>query len=272
MQWFPTRLDGLAFDLAKLSRRLRRPVDCRFIEALDLVVQDYMLRQPMPFVLQIGANDGSDHASSLIRKHGLPGLLVEPLPGIFRKLVNSCAGQPQLHFANCLISDRDGEVLFHTVRSDLNLPAWVSEVASLDRRWVVKILSGWRRSHPELGLPANLDLAIEPLRLPAITVRTLMDMHSIAGIDLLIIDTTGHDFEILKSFPFERTQPAIIQFEHSLLSPSDQHASYRLLAGRGYGFLQVGVDTIAYRGPIVERKRGPGASLPGRRLEAEGAG
>jgi FkbM family methyltransferase len=173
---------------------------------------------------------------------------VEPLPGIFRQLVAAYADQPQLQFANCVISDKDADAVFYTVRSDLDVPAWVSEVASLDRRHVSKILWGWSKSHPELGLPANPDLAIEPVRLPASTISTLMQTHSIGDVDLLIIDTMGFDFEILKLFPFERTRPAIIQFEHSLLSPSDQQAAYRHLAERGYGFVQVTVDTIAYRG------------------------
>lgn len=74
------------------------------------------------------------------------------------------------------------------------------------------------------------------------TVKTLLLKYAIKKIDLLVIDTMGFDFEILKMFPFDTIKPSIIHFEHSLLSPEDQISCFKQLTTLGYGLTQVAVD------------------------------
>ncbi len=80
-------------------------------------------------------------------------------------------------------------------------------------------------------------------------------LHTIKQIDLLVIDTVGFDFEILKMFPFDTIKPSIIHFEHSLLSSEDQISCFRLLTILGYGLTQVSVDTIAYLNAPIRQGR-----------------
>ena len=54
---------------------------------------------------------------------------------------------------------------------------------------------------------------------------TLLDRHHVKKIDLLQIDVEGYDYELLKSFNFERIKPQLIRYEHRHL---------KLAAGGGY--------------------------------------
>jgi len=82
--------------------------------------------------------------------------------------------------------------------------------------------------------------------LPSITIRSALAKHNIAKVDLLVIDTMGFDFEILRMFPFDQCKPAIIHFEHQLMPIADQQSCFLYLANLGYGLTQVAQDTIAY--------------------------
>jgi hypothetical protein len=49
-----------------------------------------------------------------------------------------------------------------------------------------------------------------------------------------VIDTEGHDWEILRAFDFTRFHPALVMFEHQHLSANDKAAAYALLKTQGY--------------------------------------
>ena len=65
---------------------------------------------------------------------------------------------------------------------------------------------------------------------------TLLERHGISRIDLLVIDTEGHDFEILRALDFTRFRPVLLMFEHQHLSANDKAAAYALLETHGYKF------------------------------------
>ena len=242
-------VNSLGYNFAKVSKVIRKPIDnYPFIDLLDLVIEDYIRQNQDVFLIQIGANDGNDNIRRLVQKYHWQGVLVEPQPHVFKRLVDNYAGEPQLSFENSAIAQRDGTITLYTFRDDdIPLPSWFHESASFERQRLVSFLNYWRRVDKALNLPKDADRVIKATSLPALSVTTLLKKYGIAKVDLLVIDTVGFDFEIIKMFPFDVIKPGIIHFEHSLLSLSDQEACFKYLAALGYSFAQVMVDTIAYR-------------------------
>ncbi len=227
--------------------KIRPSVELPHIDILDLVLQNCMQQNSDLFFVQIGANDGktADPVTELIHRYRLRGLLVEPQPKMFKRLVENYQDHPQLAFENSLIAAQNGTENFYAIRDDgqYKLPMWCYQIASLDRDKMLDLLSGQKQ---DLHLPADIESLIETIPLPALTFQTLLEKHQVRQVDLLVIDTIGYDFEIIKMIPFDQIKPAIINFEHSLLSLDDRKECFEYLAHLGYSLIQVSVDTIAY--------------------------
>lgn len=224
--------------------KIRQPIDYPYIDMLNLVLQDYMQQEPDIFFVQIGANDGMsiDPITTLVKKYHWRGLLVEPQPHMFKKLVENYQGEEQLTFENSALFNHDGTATFYIVREEEpKLPIWCYQIANLNRDRVVAMLAKGKED-----LPDNVETLVEAINVPAVTFKTLLSKHNINKLDLLVIDAIGYDYEIIKMIPFDLIKPSIISFEHTMLSPNDKEECFKYLASFGYSFAQVAVDTIAY--------------------------
>jgi FkbM family methyltransferase len=239
-----------AFGYAILKRsQVGSPIEYPFLNSLELILQNYLQHNPDLVFMQIGSHDGSsaDPICHLVQQYHWRGLLVEPQPAVFEQLKQTYQHEPQLIFENALIGYEDGLATLYTIRDDnSSLPFWLSQSASLNREIVKSTLCYWKQTRKLEAIPDDYESLIEEVLLPSITVKTVLSKHNIAGVDLLIIDTMGFDFEILKMFPFETCKPAIIHFEHLMMPVADQQACFQFLANLGYGLTQVAQDTIAY--------------------------
>jgi hypothetical protein len=120
---------------------------------------------------------------------------------------------------------------------------WCYQIANLDRNRILALLADQKKN---MNLPQDIETLIEAINVPSFTFKTLISKHNVKKLDLLVIDTLGYDFEIIKMIPFDVVKPPIINFEHTLLSLDEQEACFKYLTGHGYSFAQVGVDTVAY--------------------------
>jgi FkbM family methyltransferase len=180
------------------------------------------------FFVQIGAFDGrmGDPLYRLVTRNRWRGVLVEPQAEAFEQLRQNYAGHPQLQFFNVAVGSFDGEVTFYTRKSGS------VQHASVRRHLLIT---------PGHGAGEILERKV-----PCWTPGTLLAHASApASIDLLQIDTEGHDYEIIRAIDFARVKPTIIRFEHQLLSRHDFDAALRLLAAQGYRFLLEDRDTTA---------------------------
>ncbi|MEM9264725.1 MAG: FkbM family methyltransferase [Cyanobacteria bacterium P01_F01_bin.13] len=217
------------------------------VDIFDLVINDYLRssgKDSSEFnFVQIGAHDGvwCDPINNYVKKYHWHGLLVEPQLNAFKKLVENYTDEPQLKFENALILNQDKEnVSLYTVRHEEGNEALfkLAYMARLDRDSLVRELSNF-------GLK-NADSLVEAIKVPALTIPTLLDKHNIRTLDLLVIDTEGYDFEILKMFDLSKIRPAIIQLEIVHLSAEDKDACFAYLASHGYRTATVVFDAIAY--------------------------
>jgi hypothetical protein len=81
-----------------------------------------------------------------------------------------------------------------------------------------KGISSFSREHlVQCAIPEE---NIEKVSVKAMKYEDLIRVYGIDSLDVLIIDTEGYDYELLKSFPFEVFMPSIIHFEHNMSSSS----------------------------------------------------
>lgn len=207
------------------------------IDILDLAIRDLMSRQPDIFFLQIGAHDGVsyDPINSYVRQFHWKGLLVEPQPAIFKKLTENYGGEKQLLFENSAVAQHDGMIELHCFEN-----ASAEDHASM--------LASTHKHYLQFNGDSHRG-ALKTIRIPALTLDSLLSKHRIDRIDLLQIDTEGFDFEIIKMIDFNRIKPEIIHFENNFLNRFQKSECSRILSTQGYSLLNLGIDTVAYLQP-----------------------
>lgn len=203
---------------------------------LEMAVQSQLLERPEFFFVQVGANDGSrdDPMCELVRRHELKGLLIEPLPDMFERLKLNYQDSPQLMFENAAVSRKSGLQPIYRVKPGTQVPDWLHGSASFNRSLLA-------RHTDAMGLPD----VIEELQVPALGLAELLSRHHVDACDLLLIDTEGYDFEVLKMAFEIGLRPALIYFEHVHLSVDDIDESQNALVAAGYRFMQCGINTLA---------------------------
>jgi FkbM family methyltransferase len=191
--------------------------------------------------VQIGSNDGEqlDPLRREILSRTWTGLMVEPVPYVFRRLVANYGHLSRITLANVAIADHDGTAtLFHLPESDdPELWEWYHALASF-RRDVVA-------AHEHL-IP-DIAKRIEPLDVPCLTFDSLCRSYGLANVDLVQIDTEGFDFEIIKEIDLDVYRPLVLMFEHLHFDEPTRRACRDHLRAHGYEDLSNGMDTLCLR-------------------------
>jgi len=204
------------------------------IDVFDLVVNQVAPMTPDFFFIQIGANDGisEDPIRDYVMKYHWRGVLIEPLPDMFRELVANYAGETQLIFENAAIAIEDGTISLFTL-DDPTRDRSANRSTSLLKDHLVRSF--------------GKDAPIKELRVPALSLASLFSKHEISKVDLLQIDAEGFDYDIIKMFDFARMKPTVIQFEHASMSGPRQRETWGYLANLGYSLTKTSVlDTLAF--------------------------
>jgi FkbM family methyltransferase len=178
------------------------------------------------FFLEIGANDGvsGDLLHHFIKKYRWRGVALEPVPDIFDKLRSTYLHDENVTPLCAALGDRDGEMKFFRVRPGPDVPSLCNELGSFSREVIL--------SHRRL-FPAIEDHLVESA-VKTIRFDTLVNMFGIEKCDVILIDTEGYDYEVLKQIDFLRFQPSIVIYEHLHLDGKTKSASRELLMGLGY--------------------------------------
>jgi FkbM family methyltransferase len=195
------------------------------------------------FFVQVGAFDGITHDRLHwhVLERGWHGIVVEPQPRYFEKLLENYERADGLTFVNAAVDRERGSRTLYGVASVNGEPIdRFGHLASFSR---AHLLDWLRRDGHRSG--SDLRITGSPVR-----CLTFDDVLSeVDDIDLLYIDAEGYDVELLKLFDFGRLAPAIVRFEHVHLSRNDWNAAVRLLARHGYRTVREEYDTTAYRQP-----------------------
>lgn len=195
-------------------------------------------RQEDVFLLQIGAMDGKtfDPVYEYITRFSWCGLLVEPVQEHFSALREHYKGYDSIILANIAIGERDGVATLYRVMSEdvkeKRVPRWGTGLASFynDRNAL---------SFEEVK-PFVIEEEVHCLRLPA-----LLAEYDVRHIDVLQIDTEGHDYHILRQLDFLKYHPLVINLEIVNLPKAEQNACKKLLDKNGYIHTKAGYDLLA---------------------------
>src|SRR6476620_2449700 len=129
-----TRYMPFATAMYRVIRRVftRKTVDekwCQLLTRLGVATSDV-------FFVEVGANDGVsfDPLHTYIIRHRWRGLLVEPLPDLFRQLKETYKQCTGLIFENMAIAEKPGCRDMYRIATDVltngTLPAWTKGIAS----------------------------------------------------------------------------------------------------------------------------------------------
>jgi len=192
------------------------------------------------FFVQIGANDGEqqDPLRDLVLGHDWAGIMVEPVPYVFERLRRNYGHLPRIRLENLAVGAQDGVVPFYHLPDTEDagrpgLPSWFDALGSLRR----DVLTAHREFIPDIE-----ERLVETL-VPCVTFDALCERNGVQEIDLLLTDTEGYDYEILKRIDFDRFRPKLIIYESWHLGEGDKPACAAHLAGFGYETLEYGLDT-----------------------------
>ena len=192
--------------------------------------------------VQIGGNDGisTDPLHPLIKRFPgrFRGLVVEPLKDKFELLKRAYADVESVVPVNVAVHNTEKEMLIHRVRPDLEkrLPAWARGIGSFN---------------PEYYKLSQLDSSyMITEKVLCTTFDDLLTTHKIANIELLITDTEGYDFEILRNIDFAKHRPTYVHFEHGLSSGVMSWERYkylvRYMTQHGYNISHETSDATAF--------------------------
>jgi FkbM family methyltransferase len=196
---------------------------------------------PHAFFVEIGSNDGEqhDHLRPFILSLPWRGVMVEPVPYVFERLRQNYEAYGRIALENVAVGDEDGRMPFyHLVEpssEDLgSLPDWYDGVGSFSREAVAGHVA---------HIP-DIEERIVRREVPVVTFDTLCRRNRTSVVDLLLIDTEGHDWEILHSIDFARWRPRLVIYEHYHLSPTARAAAREHLGLVGYETMEEGFDTF----------------------------
>ena len=191
---------------------------------------------PEAVFVEIGANDGErhDHLREFVLERGWTGVMVEPLPPLFARLQANYGAIDRVALERAAISGEDGaRPIYHLVH-DPSLPYWHDMIASFDR----DVLLAHAGEIPDI---ARRIVATE---VPTRTFASLCAAHGLERIDLLVTDTEGHDWEILRGVDLDRHRPRLVVYEHFHLDAAARTACAERLRAAGYELLSEGFDTF----------------------------
>ena len=182
----------------------------------DTLLFALRLDMPRATVVCLGANEvGDQDPLRPFLETGWRGLLVEPVPYVFRRLQERWGHNPRLLLENAAVAAATGTTTFHFVRESTDLPRGYDHLGSLSQELL--------RSHTEI-VP-ELEGRLISATVPAVTFPDLLTKHRIAAFDLLVMDLEGFDYEVLKQVDFTRHCPQLVMYEHAFLSDADRAAA-----------------------------------------------
>jgi FkbM family methyltransferase len=196
---------------------------------------------PKAVFAEIGANDGEQHdfLRPYILDRAWRGVIVEPVPFVFERLRRNYEERPGVALENVAVDRRDGTRRFYHLAEVADheaegLPRWYDGIGSFSREEVL--------SHA-YHIPDIADRLVE-IDVPCVTLETLCRRNGIEWLDLLLIDTEGYDWEIIRHIDLSRWKPRLLVYEHYHLGPEERRACRGHLGRAGYETMEEHFDTF----------------------------
>jgi FkbM family methyltransferase len=222
------------------------------VSPIHQVLTEFAGEAGMVRFVQVGSNDAAagDPIMDFVLSRGWRGLLVEPVPYVYERLLAFHGRNPRFQFENLAIGEQEGPRTFYCLEPlDKPLSIWYDQMGSFSREHIEK--------HERFT--KGLSEHIREITVQCLSLSSLLRKHGIAELDLLHVDAEGHDFEVLRSLDFGYCTPGLVLFEHGHLPRAERAACIEFLEARGYRLLEEGRDCLALHDSV--RERWPAATL-----------
>ena len=164
------------------------------------------------YCLQVGSHVGNSPNDSLFVQDLSDKniILIEPVPYLFEQLKENYKTKTVKNIIglNLAVSNFNGtlDLYVPSQRNDFTqFPFWTSQLTSTKKENITK------QTLYVDGSPAPI--IIDEITVQCFTLNTIIDEMGIKSIENLIIDTEGHDYEILMDLNFDKIKPKRIIFE-----------------------------------------------------------
>lgn len=177
--------------------------------------------------VEVGALDGVGASNTFFfeKERGWTGLLIEPNPIEYKKLLDS--GRDKSIFENCAISKFESEVNFLSIGGPCNVLSGIMEFYNpkhLDRiNHELSSYAGFPEGH-------ELHSTSEVIKIQSLKLETLFDRHLMKKIDFVSIDVEGAELQVLESINFDKVDIYCFLIENNYGLESETE----FLVGKGY--------------------------------------
>lgn len=191
--------------------------------------------------VQVGANDGKmmDPIRKVVLKSEWQGWVLEPVPELYEQLRrNYQCVNGRVSAVNVALSEIDGEAEFFHLQSVDGLdplPEWAAGLGSFDLDIILK----------HGGRIRDIERHIQKLNVPCLSWESFCSSRNIRYIDLLVSDTEGYDYKVVRQLDFNKYRPFLLVYEHHHFDRDTENSCTKLLAEHGYYMFTEGLDTWA---------------------------
>ena len=194
---------------------------------------------PSAYFVEIGANDGqqSDQLREQVEDGSWHGLMVEPQAEPFSRLSDTYGGEDRLTLENVAISDHDGTITMYSIappqeREDGELLGSYDLLGSVDKEALL--------SHEWVS---DGEQRISSQEVSCLTLASLFEKHGVDALDLMLVDTEGYDFEIVRQLDAGLPRPRLLIYEHCLMAKDDRARCRELVERLGYEVIEEMLDS-----------------------------
>lgn len=154
-------------------------------------------------LIDIGAHKG-EYISSIIKNfHISKAYCFEPNPKVFKILNNEISFNKKIKLLNYGASNKSGNILFNE-----NIESSSSSINELNQN-----SNYYKKKFFFLNF-LGLDYVTKKIEIKVVTLNDFIIENNIIKIDLLKIDTEGHEFQILSGLKDKINMVNLIHFEH----------------------------------------------------------
>jgi FkbM family methyltransferase len=236
-------VDVLGISIKRKQFRWEQLNTCRVEHfALDGLVYSRLMEKGSLSVVQVGAYDGiSNNALDYLKLANicaLQALLIEPNPVAYKKLVSNFRDVASVVPVNVAIDIADGKRSFTVVGPHkLAEFQWIEQLSSFDKQTIL--------SH--IDTVPDLTSYMDDISVDCSSLHTVLTTNEIDCLDVLLVDTEGHDAVIVEHALQLKVQPGIVLFEHTHLNKSEIFRVVDRLRGAGYSIADIGQDFLCWK-------------------------
>lgn len=231
----------------KLLKKGFRIQNLHYFNFLDSLLYQLLKKQNHLKFLQIGANDGKRFDPFFefvsVNHTKLEGVVLEPIRDYYHELQYNYSNYKNVVLVNKAIHNDLKEAIIYRLDKEKEhlVPEFAKGIASL-----------YPEHHKKTKIQSEF---IKEELVSCISLPKLIQDYNLQNLDVMIIDTEGYDYHIVKAIDFNQIQPKIIHFEHGLKTQTMSLKQFNyikeVLEDNNYQLLLESADVTAYKTDIL---------------------